>query len=539
MWSNTAFTDEALYIRAGHLEIAHLLHGAAIPAYATYFSGAPVVYPPLAALADTIGGLAAARILSLLFMLGATALLWGVARRLYGRWAAITGSSVFALLGATLRLGAFATFDAMSLLLIALSVWCVVRSIEKHRASGWLVAAALALAAANATKYPSALFDPVVVTLAALLTVPLAGVRQALARAATFAAYLGGILGLLLTLGGGEYLRGIDQTTVVRVQGTSSARAVLDQAWSLTGVVAVLGALAVVTALWVERSWSRRLLVLVLVASVTLVPAEQARISTTTSLNKHLDFGAWFAAVGVGYLVAALAPRLRRPSLQRGAITALLAGFALAGWVGLTQAQAIFRTWPNSAALVNTLARILPATSGPILDDDNRSLAEYYLPSAGNEWYRWSNDTSLRLPHGKSASVPVAGVSDTGLFLRRIASGYFSLLVLNFTSGYTVDERLLPALEANTNYQLVAEVPYGRRDSQVWEYRLLNAVTTADLAPVSAPSTPLGSFLTPGAHTRPVLGTLGTSVIVSGLAVAFMTVLVRFGWRRGKASDEI
>src|SRR5579872_6107896 len=65
--ADTAFQDEALYLWAGHLEWARLLHGTPIPPFPSYFSGAPVIYPPLAALADSAGGLAAARILSLVF----------------------------------------------------------------------------------------------------------------------------------------------------------------------------------------------------------------------------------------------------------------------------------------------------------------------------------------------------------------------------------------------------------------------------------------------------------------------------------------
>ena len=40
-WSNTAFQDEALYLRAGHLEWARWLHNAPIPNFPAYFSGAP------------------------------------------------------------------------------------------------------------------------------------------------------------------------------------------------------------------------------------------------------------------------------------------------------------------------------------------------------------------------------------------------------------------------------------------------------------------------------------------------------------------
>jgi len=69
VWSATAFIDEGLYLSVGHLELGHFLHGAAMPDVASFMSGSPVVYPPLAALADDIGGLAGARLLSLVFML--------------------------------------------------------------------------------------------------------------------------------------------------------------------------------------------------------------------------------------------------------------------------------------------------------------------------------------------------------------------------------------------------------------------------------------------------------------------------------------
>src|ERR1700733_11271605 len=45
--ADTAFQDEALYLWAGHLEWAGLLHGSPVPQFPSYFSGAPVIYPPL------------------------------------------------------------------------------------------------------------------------------------------------------------------------------------------------------------------------------------------------------------------------------------------------------------------------------------------------------------------------------------------------------------------------------------------------------------------------------------------------------------
>ena len=121
--ADTAFQDEALYLWAGHLEWANVLHGTPLPQFPSYFSGAPVIYPPLGALADSLGGLTGARILSLVFMLGATVALWATADRLFGRRAAFFAAALFAVLGPTLHLGSFATYDAMSMFLIALAAW--------------------------------------------------------------------------------------------------------------------------------------------------------------------------------------------------------------------------------------------------------------------------------------------------------------------------------------------------------------------------------------------------------------------------------
>ena len=126
--ADTAFEDEATYLWAGHLEWAHWLHGAPVPPLAAYFSGAPVIYPPIGALADSAWGLTGARLLSLGFMLGATALLWAAASRLFGRRAAFFAAALFAVQGPVLHLGAFAAYDAMSVFGVALAAWCVVRA---------------------------------------------------------------------------------------------------------------------------------------------------------------------------------------------------------------------------------------------------------------------------------------------------------------------------------------------------------------------------------------------------------------------------
>jgi hypothetical protein len=123
--ARTAFGDEALYLSAGHLEWSHWLHGTQIPVYQTWFSGAPVIYPPIGAIAASLGGLTAARMLSLVLMLGVTVLLWCTATRLLeDNRAAFFAAALFAALAPTLHLGSYATYDAPALLLLAAAAWC-------------------------------------------------------------------------------------------------------------------------------------------------------------------------------------------------------------------------------------------------------------------------------------------------------------------------------------------------------------------------------------------------------------------------------
>ena len=156
---NTAFEDEALYLYVGHLEIAHWLHGTALQGdYPSYFSGAPVLYPVLGALFDSIGGLTAARALSLAEMLAATGLLYTMSRLLFNERVALCAAITFAVAEPTLFLGNLATYDATALCLLAVAAWLVVRT-AAFRWPAYLLAAPVAVLAV-AAKYASLLFVP-------------------------------------------------------------------------------------------------------------------------------------------------------------------------------------------------------------------------------------------------------------------------------------------------------------------------------------------------------------------------------------------
>ena len=77
---------------------------------------------------------------------------------------------MFATLAGAQFLGAFATYDAMALFLLALAAWLGVRSADCQPGTRaiLLITTAVLLAAADAVKYATALFTPVVIVVVAM-----------------------------------------------------------------------------------------------------------------------------------------------------------------------------------------------------------------------------------------------------------------------------------------------------------------------------------------------------------------------------------
>ena len=466
--ANTAFTDEALYLWAGHLEWAHWLDGARIPAFAAFFSGSPVVYPPLGAIADSIGGLTGARLLSMAFMLGATCLLWGTASRLFGRSAGFFAAALFAFAGPTLKLTSFATFDAMSLFLLALAAWCAVHAGPRKDVGRWMLAGTVALALSNATTYSSAIMDPVVVLLVLLTGWPLPSAKQAASRAIAYVAYVAAALIMLFTLGGGLYGVGIAQTVLARTAGADPMPTVLRQAAGWIGIVVALALAGVIIGIAHERERSRKVLLAVLAAAALLVPAEQAHIHTVVSLDKHTDMGAWFAAIAAGYAVSSIA-RFRRSAVLR----VLAAGIASAALLyparlGLIQARALFAAWPNSTAFVRAMRPLAVGTAGNMLVE-TPSIAEYYLPQAGSQWERWSTTSSIRLGNGKNISVGVGGIGNADTYISFIEKRFFALIALEPSkSTDAFDAKLAAYLAHDPDYEVAEQVRNGAGVYTIW-----------------------------------------------------------------------
>jgi hypothetical protein len=474
VWSATAFLDEGEYLTVGRLELAHLLHHAPMPNVATYLSGSPVVYPPLAAIADDIGGLAGARLLSLVFMLIATTALHGVTRRLLSsRPAAFYAAALFAWLGTAEFLGAFATYDAMALMLLAVATWLGVRAIDADYwlRYGLLAAGGLSIALADAAKYASTLFNPVVIGVVLLAAWRADGRRTALDAAGAMLLAAAVPLTVGYDVGGSSYGAGITSTTLTRSQGVASVRSVLNVSTNATGIVAVLAVLGAIVIIVRRPGWTTVLLACTLAGAEFLAPAEQARIHTLTSLFKHVGYGAWFACVIGGFLLAELPGLLARLSRVAKAARAAGAGVRprwalvtggtialavvlVAGVYDIPVANGQYGDWADSGPMIAEMSKLVTPSGYYMVEDP--SVATYYLGSKVPFSHIDSTyaNFSYTDPQTHKLLIGYAAFADS------ISRGYFNDIVLAFGDTFGQDEAIVQDMNTDHNYRLIDTIPY-------------------------------------------------------------------------------
>ncbi|MGW7444768.1 ArnT family glycosyltransferase [Kitasatospora sp. NPDC054795] len=459
--SNTAFIDEGTYIYAGYQEIAHLRHGTPVSTYETFFSGSPLIYPVVVAVADFVGGLNGARLLSLAFMLSATTAVHLATRRLHGSLAAFCAAAAFVALGPTQFLGGLATYDAMALAVLA---WAGYFAVRLTTGGGYpsLVASGLLLALAGATKYAALLWVPVVCGIAVL-----AGPRGSLR---SWEAWRRGLLVLLTfvvavgaaALAAGEkYVNGFNHTTLKRAPGHDSYSYVASEAARWVGpllVVALAGVLVQLVRARRRRggaAWPEFWLALLLLLAGLMAPVNQIRIHTWLSLQKHVDFGAWFSCIVVGLVLARAALWLKgRLHLVAGVAAATLVVGPLA-WVGAAQGREMYGEWSNSKEFVAALEPYIVKGDDRYLVE-NYNVPAYYLRKQ-TTWQQWHDLVAV------FRRDPATGEMQNGVpaIQAGIQAHEWKVVVLDFTQTGAIDKAIQPTLKAS-GYRVVTVVTSGK-----------------------------------------------------------------------------
>ena len=409
----TAFSDEGLYLFMGHREVAHLFHGSRVlESPGSYFSGAPWMYPPIAAVADHVGGLLAARVLSLAFILLAGLCVYGATKELYGRTAGLLANAVFLLNGSVLYLSHLATFDAMALMLVALALWLTVRSARNHLVvSVPIIASVLMLA--FFTKYASVVFVPVI----ALVLAAQGG------RRATFIGVRRGVYLILAFLLGTYFVIQIFSRDIVAgIRTTTLSRHPVHPE--------TYGALAALVLLWIgpwlvaaalsfvgspRNGWAMK--AALLVGSIA-APAAQIRTHEEVSLAKHVAFGMVFAAPLIGDLLR----RMLKATNHKAAPT-VLATLLIFGWCGVHYSGQFLTSWVPDKALVQTLRTEMRANPTKVILGEEGSAERYGLRS------------QLRLGQwADTYAFTYAGLRGQPAYAKAIDQTHFGVIYLTLTT---------------------------------------------------------------------------------------------------------
>jgi glycosyltransferase involved in cell wall biosynthesis/putative flippase GtrA len=505
VWSNTGFADELDYLWVGTTLINNLMHGTAWPtAYAhSTLSGLPFFYPPLGALANTIGGLAGARILSLIFMLCSTGFVYATGKRLYGQAVAACSAAFWVTYSPALQLGAFATYDAMSVSLTACAAWLVTRTAASRRRGESVLCAGIVLAAAEVTAYSGIVMIPVVVMFALVIWIPDMGIKGA----TIFTAWLAGVtvvtFGLIMTIF--KTWPGIMHTVLARnvgVQGYATPIHVFNDSWTYGGIIAVFAFLGTIYAFSLnDRKFVFQTCYLSLIAFV--IPLAQAHETTAVSLRKHLAYGGMFAAIAAGYGLSRLAKSL--PAKRWAAFSCCALAFVIPASDGILQAHNWFRSWQDGSALQTALMPLISSHPEIAVSlGDGNYLCDYLYAGFGDSWQTKChtgltvNDVraarSKYLVLGYPASVGTTDSLPPSLLLSPDANQYKYLQFLGVELGVSNTQRnpllaqITLALETSGNYRLIADGPFDDAQSAtlftIWQrVRASNATATKAVSP--------------------------------------------------------
>lgn len=438
--STGASPEEAVNLVVGRQEYAHLVDATAVTTdLVDRVPGSASLYPVLAGAVDKLGGLSAVRLLSLLFALVATALLYSLTRRMFNERVAACAAAAYAVLQSTVVVGYYASPDALALMLIALAAWIVVYT---DRANPFVVLAAAPVAAlAAAVEHTTALVLPTVLLLAVHTAWPYKGSATGILRGIVLGA---GIAAPLLVTGAFDAIKG---TTLSRGQGGEGALDILTTSAQWSGLFLLLACGGAVA--WVRRermneavdmdsvpgsALRRAALGLTLCATGALVPLFQAQLHTSQGLFRHIAFGLLLAAplTGLG-ITRMIGAHFRHPQLGILAWVLMLA-------LGISQSDQRFESWPDSNNLADVLRPHVNA-KGTYLSEV-RGVPEYYLGS--------------RTSPGQWVSLEDGRVGD-------VTKGRYGAIVLDtVTSGAQSarEKAVTRAVRTGGHYRLIAQLPY-------------------------------------------------------------------------------
>lgn len=474
---NSAFQDEALYLATGHWLLQDWAGGPPLTsAPEGWFTGAPQLYPVLAALLDSAGGLGLVRTASTVLLLVTTAAVaWSASSVVHLRGGALTSDDaddadgcdddgagggartarraaagaalVVAATGPLVALGHFASMDAAACACLAWALALGLHAVRRGepRWAWWGAGAGILLGLAVLLKYTSGIAVPFVL-LALVGAVPSVGRARAV-RVAAVAAGTGALVLVLSALTWGRALvAGFVSSTLARqpvapAPASELALEVLRDA-GLPLLLAVAGAFVVLR---------HQPLLGAALGLGALAPAVlQVVTGEQVSLYKAPALGMVLGAVAAGVLVAAARARWASALVATALVVAVV--------LGVGTVSRLFGSWAGSDPLRDVLVPLVEQRPGAGVAGDNPETMQYPL---------WEQVPSQRWGAFYPGAYQRDGLVDGAAYEAALSAGDFSVV---FFDGSSATGRELEPQMPGLGFEQAAQVtsPDGGRTWTVW-----------------------------------------------------------------------
>ncbi|MCS6802180.1 MAG: glycosyltransferase family 39 protein [Chloroflexota bacterium] len=459
---NGPFQDEATFIYAGRQYVEALTGGPPVTEeYARYFAGLPYLQPLALGALAMVGGLEAARALSTAMLLAVTLGVFLLTRLLFDERSALFAAAVFAFQAPVLFISRLATYDSGCLLLLTFAAVMAVGAAHSRGGRGLDLAAGAALLVAGAflVKYSALMFVPVIVALLGAEAWRRAGARRAMVLVATMLAVWAGVAALSFVFLAGSLAQDVRNgvtfsVSVTRISPSDVERLLRERFVELTAGLCLLSAAG---ALLTARQ--RPLLAAVLAGGFLLAPLYHAVRGEMVSLQKHVAYGAIFAAPLAGSALARwwgssgdLGLGIRRVS--SGLVICLLA------FSGVSGARLLYSEWPDGQSAAEIMRRELTPSSKVLAEEVEivRLTAYGLLPDknwVSTEWvgpsYAWPYPASRDGATGRTA------------MREAIEDGWFDLILFRYGPSNALARELEPVIQGSGRYTEIVRLPYRTR----------------------------------------------------------------------------
>jgi hypothetical protein len=243
------------------------------------------------------------------------------------------------------------------------------------------------------TAYSGIVIDPVVIAFAFLVWLPIMGARRAGYWAGLLTGAYASWFALLMTATGSWV--GLTASILQRsAVDRRSIPLVVGDIWKYSALLIVLAVIAAVVAA-ITENWRRAALLVMLASTIFVIPFAQLHYQTAFSIDKHLAYGIWFAAMAIGYGCGKLIEWVA-PARTGLAILCCAAAFFYPAANAWQSSWQVDHGWPNARSFIASIKPVIARSQGTIYASGLVHIAQYYT-AQGHNWERWAGPDSMRL----------------------------------------------------------------------------------------------------------------------------------------------